>query len=586
MGRRRQRQLTGLIALIIVSAFAEVVSLGAVVPFIGVLASPDLVFRYAGVARLARAFGLVTPEQLMLPLTVLFAAAALVAGAMRMLVLWLSTAFTFASGTELSGEIYRRTLYQPYRVHVARSSSEVISGITNKVGNTMLGIVLPVLALISAVVSLVAVMTTLVVIDPIVASAAAVGFAVIYGFITWRARARLRLNGQRISSAQTQVIKALQEGLGGIRDVLLDGTQPVYCDVYRRADEVLRRAQGDNIVIANSPRHSIEALGLVLIAGLAYWLSLRGGGIVAALPLLGALALGAQRLLPALQQTYSSWAMIIGSQAILSDTLELLDQPLPEDALLPAPAPLALESSVCFKDVRFRYVNDGPWVLDDLNLTISKGARVGVVGSTGSGKSTMLDLLMGLLLPIEGELLVDGQPIVGKRLRAWQRTIAHVPQSIYLADASVAENIAFGIPRHSIDVRRVREAARRAQIADFVESKREGYDAFVGERGIRLSGGQRQRIGIARALYKAASVLVLDEATSALDNATEKSVMEAIEGLDRELTILLIAHRLTTVRRCDTIVQLENGRVVAQGSYDELVAKSQMFRHVADSATT
>jgi ATP-binding cassette, subfamily B, bacterial PglK len=571
--------------LVIVSALAEVVSLGAVVPFIGILAAPDVVFRNAGVANLAGAFGITTAEQLVLPLTVLFAALVVVAGAIRMLFLRLSTTFTFATGADLSRETYRRTLYQPYRVHVARSSSEVISGITTKVGGTMLGVVLPVLALISAAVSLVAIMSTLVMIDPLLACATTAGFALIYGLITWRARAQLRINSQRISSAQTEVVKALQEGLGGIRDVLLDGTQPVYCDIYRRADQLLRRAQGDNIVIANNPRYAIEAVGMVLIAGLAYWLSLREGGLVAALPLLGALALGAQRLLPALQQTYSSWATILGSQAILADTLDLLDQPLPEDAVVPAPAPLALNNSVCLKGVRFRYIDDGPWVLHDLDLTISKGARVGVVGSTGSGKSTMLDVLMGLLTPIQGELLVDGQAVVGKRLRAWQRTIAHVPQNIYLADASVAQNIAFGIPRHAIDIGRVREAARRAQIADFVESKPEGYDAFVGERGIRLSGGQRQRIGIARALYKSANVLVLDEATSALDNATEKSVMEAIEALDRDLTILLIAHRLTTVRGCDTIVQLENGRVVAQGSYDELVAKSQSFRRMADPTT-
>jgi ATP-binding cassette subfamily B protein len=573
-------------ALVVVSAFAEVLSLGAVVPFIAALAAPDVVFRYPGVAEAAHTFGVSEPRQLMLPLTVLFAAAAVVAGAIRMVLLWLSTSFTFASGAELSREIYRRTLYQPYGVHVRRSSSEVISGITNKVGGTMLGVVLPVLSLISAVISLTAIMSTLLVIDPIVAVVAAAGFALIYGLITWRARSRLHQNGQRISSAHTEVVKALQEGLGGIRDVLLDGTQPVYCDIYRRADQALRRAQGDNIVIANNPRHSIEALGMVLIAGLAYGLSLRDGGIVAALPLLGALALGAQRLLPALQQTYSSWAMIVGSQAILRDTLELLDQPLPADALEPPPAPLVLERSVCLKGVRFRYSDDGPWVLDDLDLTIRKGARVGIVGSTGSGKSTMLDLLMGLLTPTEGEVQVDEQVVTGQRLRAWQRTIAHVPQHIYLADASVAENIAFGVPRRSIDLSRVREAARRAQIAEFVESKPEGYDAFVGERGIRLSGGQRQRLGIARALYKQASVLVLDEATSALDNATEQSVMAAIEALDRDLTILLIAHRLTTVRRCDTIVQLENGHVVAQGSYDELVAHSQSFRRMAEAAST
>jgi ATP-binding cassette subfamily B protein len=206
---------------------------------------------------------------------------------------------------------------------------------------------------------------------------------------------------------------------------------------------------------------------------------------------------------------------------------------------------------------------------------------VGFVGSTGSGKSTTLDLLMGLLPPTEGALLVDGQPLTGRYLRAWQRTIAHVPQNIYLADTTLAENIAFGVPKVDIDAERVKQAARQAQVADFIESRPEGYEAFVGERGIRLSGGQRQRIGIARALYKQASILVFDEATSALDNATEQSVMDAIDGLDRDLTILLIAHRLTTVRHCDMIVELENGKVVAEGTYERLLESSPSFRAMA-----
>jgi ABC-type multidrug transport system fused ATPase/permease subunit len=224
-------------------------------------------------------------------------------------------------------------------------------------------------------------------------------------------------------------------------------------------------------------------------------------------------------------------------------------------------------------------------VLDGLTLSIPKGARVGLVGGTGSGKSTTLDLLMGLLEPTEGEVLVDGEPISGTRARSWQRCIAHVPQSIYLADTSIAQNIAFGAAPETIDMQRVRDAARRAQIADFIESRPEGYAAVAGERGVRLSGGQRQRIGIARALYKRASVLALDEATSALDNSTERSVLDAIEGLGRDLTILLIAHRLTTVRRCDTIVELARGRVVAQAPYEELLECSQSFRQVAQAGS-
>ncbi len=578
---RRRRQFVLLQGLMLVSAFAEVVSLGAVLPFLSILVAPEHVFGHPIVADVALAWGITSADQLVLPLTVAFVAAALIAGAIRILLLWASTRLAFASGADLGIEVYRRTLYQPYRVYLARNSSAVISGITNKVNGVVFGVLLPLLTLVSSTVLLVAIMLALIAIDPMVASVAAVGFGASYAMITWMSRRRLHRNSQRIAYEQTQVVKALQEGLGGIRDVLLDGTQPVYCNIYRQADYPLRRAQGNNVFIGQSPRYVMEALGIVLIAALAYVLSRQAGGVATALPVLGALALGAQRLLPALQQIYSAWAGIAGSHASLADTIALLDQPLPAEILQPAPAPLLFQDVIRFDAVRFRYAGDGPWVLDGLNLTIPKGARVGFVGSTGSGKSTTLDLLMGLLMPTEGELLVDGQPISGIRVRAWQQTIAHVPQSIYLADTTLAENIAFGVPPDTIDLDRVQQAARQAQIADFIESSPEGYQAYVGERGIRLSGGQRQRIGIARALYKQASVLVFDEATSALDNATEQLVMDAIEGLNRDLTILLIAHRLTTVRRCDTIVELEHGRLVAQGTYEQLLECSPSFRRMA-----
>lgn len=581
--KRRQHQFVLLMGLTVVSAFAEVISLGAVLPFLGILTAPDRVFNYPFVADVARAWGVTSADRLVLPLTLAFATAALVAGALRMLLLAVSTRLAFASAADLSMEVYRRTLYQPYRVHLARNSSEVITGITNKV-NGAVTVLIQFMTLISSMVLLVAITVALVAIDPVVAVVATIGFGLSYGLITWLSRNRLLRNSQRIAYEQIQVVKALQEGLGGIRDVLLDGAQPTYCEIYRQADQPLRRAQSNNAVITQSPRYAMEALGMVLIAALAYGLSRRGGGVASALPVLGALALGAQRLLPALQQGYSAWANIAGSQASLADALELLDQPLPAEMLQPAPAPLPFHSAIRFDAVRFRYTDDAPWVLDGLNLTIPKGGRVGFVGSTGSGKSTTLDLLMGLLAPTEGQLLVDGQTVDGHRLRAWQRTIAHVPQSVYLADTSLAENIAFGVPREKIDLDRVRLAARQAQIADFIEKRPEGYDAFVGERGIRLSGGQRQRIGIARALYKQASVLVFDEATSALDSSTEQSVMDAIEGLDRDLTILLIAHRLTTVRRCDTIVELGQGGVVAQGTYQQLLEQSPSFQRMAQGS--
>lgn len=569
-----------LMVLILIAAFAEVVSLGSVLPFIGILISPDRAFKVPIVAKLARVFGITSPHDLLVPLTIGFVVAAVIAGIIRQLLLWVSIRLAFATGADLGIDVYRRSLYQPYRVHVSLNSSEVISVIVSKVGDTVT-VMTQMLMLVSSLVMLATITLALVIIDPLVALLASAGFGASYGVITWMSRRQLHINSERIATEQTRMIKVVQEGLGGIRDVLLDGTQPVYCDIFRRADYPLRRAQGANMYISTSPRFAMETLGIIVIAGLTYGLSRQSGGLATALPVLAALAVGAQRLLPALQQGYNAWSSVASCEASLEKTIELLDQPLPAELLQPAPEPLRFQDSIRFDRVRFRYTSDGPWVLDDLDLTIRKGTRVGVVGSTGSGKSTTLDLLMGLLMPTDGELLVDGKPVAGNRIRAWQRTIAHVPQSIYLADATLAENIAFGVPHEAMDLARVRQAAAQAQIAEFIESRPEGYDASVGERGIRLSGGQRQRIGIARALYKQASVLVFDEATSALDNATEQSVMDAISRLDPNLTIVLIAHRLTTVRRCDTIIELQNGRLVAQGTYDQLIESSPSFRTMA-----
>lgn len=567
---RRRRQFVLLLGLTVLSSLAEVVSLSAVLPFIGILTQPEKVFESASMAGIVRAMGAKTGADLVVPLTAAFAAAALFAGALRLLLLWVSTRLANATGADLSLAVYRRTLYQPYSAHVARNSSEIISGITQKVG-TATGVLISVVAVATSTALFAAIMMTLLAVDPMVAIVAAASFGSAYGVIAWFTRRRLVLNSQSIAGQQTQVVKALQEGLGAIRDVLLDGTQAVYCDVYRKAILELQRAGGENSFINQAPRYAMEALGMALIAVFVLALSFRPGGIPAALPILAALALGAQRLLPLMQQLYGNWSVVAGSKAALVDVLALLDQPLPAEAHEPEPAPLALKQAIRFDNVRFRYGSNGPWVLDGISLVIPKGARIGFTGHTGSGKSTALDLLMGLLEPSQGKIQVDGIPIGLENRRAWQRTIAHVPQSIFLADTTIAKNIAFGVPSGQIDFERVRRSAAQARIAEFIESRPEGYGAIVGERGVRLSGGQRQRIGIARALYKQASVLVFDEATSALDNDTELAVMQAIEGLSKDLTILIIAHRLTTLKNCDTIVHLSHGRLAVQGANDGII---------------
>lgn len=577
---RRRGQFGLLLILMIFASFAEILSIGAVLPFLAVLTAPNRVFEHPAAQPIIQAMGLTEPGQLLLPLTIAFGLAALVAGAMRLLLLWASTRLSFATGADLSISIYRRTLYQPYEIHVARNSSEVINGISAKANGVIYSVIVPVLTLISASAMLLAILIALLSIEPMVALAAFGGFGLIYGSIIWITRAKKIKNSQYIARESTQVIKCLQEGLGGIRDVLIDGSQEAYCQIYRNADLPLRRAQGYNQYIGQSPRYGMEALGMLLIAVLAYMLAQQSDGIGKAIPILGALALGAQRLLPVMQQAYAAWSSVQGSQASLQDTLDLLDQPLPDYADQPAAKPLPFRQCISLNQISFRYSSQTPWVLNNLDLSIAKGSRIGFIGATGSGKSTLIDIVMGLLQPTEGVLEIDGQPIVMSNLRNWQAHIAHVPQAIFLADSTIEENIAFGIPANQIDHERVRQAACQAQIAGIIETWPEQYQTFVGERGIRLSGGQRQRIGIARALYKQADVIIFDEATSALDNETEQAVMQAIEGLSEELTILIIAHRLTTLKNCTQIVELGNGGVLRNGSYEDIVIKSPVIQPI------
>ena len=556
------------------SGGAELVSLGAVFPFLAVLSNPERLWQLPLVQPLAAQFGFTQASDLLLPATLAFAVSALLAALIRLMNLWLNGRLAAVVGSDLSCEAYRRTLYQPYRVHVQRNSSELITDTTTQINLTVVALN-SFLQLITSAVVAVCLFIGLLLIDAAIALAAATLFGSAYTLLGFANRRELRRNGQKIVEASRQQLKALQEGLGSIRDVLLDGSQHTYLQIYRQADRPQRQLQAKNIFLGVFPRYAFEALGMVAIALLGGLLVFQRGSGASVVSLLGVLALGAQRLLPALQQIYRSWASLKGCNAAIYAVLVMLNQPLPQ--LVKELKPSSLRESFRLEGVHFRYQLDQPEVLRGLDLEIRRGEHIGLIGSTGSGKSTTIDLLMGLLEPTAGMVLVDGEdlhdPTHPVRLAAWRAAIAHVPQYIYLADSSIAENIAFGVPREQIDMESVKRAASQAQIDSFIESIPRGYESFVGERGFRLSGGQRQRIGIARALYKHAQVLVFDEATSALDSDTESAVIEAIEGLSRELTVLMIAHRLSTVARCDRVIELSDGvvkRIVRPSDLDKV----------------
>lgn len=581
LSRRRQIQLGLLLLLLLLTALSEMVSLGAIFPFLTALGNAEALLQAPQLQPMLSLFRIETPQQLVTGLALGFIGAVVVANGLRLFTLRVQVNLSAAIAADVSSQIYHVTLRQPYSFHVRHNSSDLMQTVTGDVGRLANSILIPLLTFVSNAVLVPALIATLVLIDSTVALSAALLLGGTYTLI-YRTRQRLlKQNSQVIAQSGQRKIKAVQEGIGGIRDVLLDQSQDFFERVYQEAERVNRQATATNLIIAQSPRFLVEALSLSAIALLALGLG-KDGDFSQAVPVLGSLALGAKRLLPALQEGFGSLAQVQGSRAALVRVLMALQRSV--DPLLEQPValpPLPLQQELQLAGVWFRYGEDLDWVLQDLDLKIASKTTVAFVGSTGSGKSTTADVILGLLQPERGAVLVDGEPLEGVRLLQWQRGIAHVPQHIFLSDGTMAENIAFGVARDQIDRAQVEKAAQLAQIADFIEGLPAGYDSIVGERGIRLSGGQRQRIGIARALYRRASVMVLDEATSALDNATEREVMGAIEALSGELTIILIAHRLSTVERCDLVVELSQGRVVAQGTYGELLERSVSFQRMA-----
>lgn len=568
--KRRRMQFFLLLILMIIASILEVISIGAVVPFLGALTSPEQIYQHHLAQPLIQILEITDSSQLLLPLTVIFVIAALVSAAIRLLLLYVSIRLSYITGADLSINIYRRTLYQNYSVHTSRNSSEIINSIITKTNTVTANIIAPTLTFISSGVIMLGIISVVFTINAQVALITFSIFALLYWIITFYTKISLQKNSELIASQSTEMVKSLQEGIGGIRDVLIDGTQEFYCNLYQNADLSLRRASASNVFISSSPRYLMEAIGMILIAILAYALTLQEGGVVTAIPILGALALGAQKLLPALQQIYHSYSTIKGAKSSLSDVLDLLNQPLPHSVSQDLINLLPFKQEIVFKDLSFRYTKDTPWILKNVNLSFKKGETIGFIGVTGSGKSTLLDILMGLLIPTSGELLIDGVAITEENRRSWQLHISHVPQSIYLADSSIQENIAFGVEPEKIKKHGVVQAAQQAQVAEVINHLKNKYKTFVGEQGVQLSGGQRQRVGIARALYKDSDVLIFDEATSALDNQTEKKIMQQIAQLKDNQTIFIIAHRLKTLEQCDSVIRINTDYTIEQINYDQI----------------
>ena len=586
-GLRRRLWVLGF--LVLLSGFFEIAGVASIMPFMGMIVDPRLALENPWIARIHELLPL-APRPFMIFLGVVVLLVLFLSNLISALTVWSILRFSFAAGQDLSKTMFAVYLNHPYLFFLNRNTSELAQNTLFEIGRLVNGILIPSLTIASRVAIALSILVLLLAVNPLIALLSGMLLGAAYGGVFLLVRRTLAQTGQEISKENTRRFQIAYETFAGIKDIKILGREKAFFDLFSGPVERYSLYQSKSQMISLLPRYAMETLAFGGIIALVLVLLSMGGSLGKTLPLISLYALAGYRLMPTLQQIFANWSQIRFNLPAIDKVVADIEA-LPEFRTgdgrgsmsvptVPGPEnnPLSLKREIRFKEVSFAYPSSDEPVLNRLTVTIPANASVGIVGSTGSGKTTTLDILLGLLEPTEGALLVDGVPVTRENRRRWQASIGYVPQQIMLIDDSVRKNIAFGIPEDSIDEAKVERAARLAHLHDFVLSDLpDGYGTGIGERGVRLSGGQRQRIGIARALYHDPAVLVLDEATSALDNLTETVIMEALATLSRQKTILMVAHRLTTVRDCDFIVVLERGKVADIGSYDELLERSALF---------
>tara|TARA_B110000977_G_scaffold21051_1_gene25144 strand:+ start:5738 stop:7495 length:1758 start_codon:yes stop_codon:yes gene_type:complete len=566
--RERKKQVLLIILLSFIAAFAEIASIGALVPFIGVITNPDMIMTNDTIMAILGSFGITTASEMIPFFALFFSIIVILSGIIRYVLLWLQTKFSFAVGADLVKNIYERKLYQDYEEHVLDNSSNIISAITVKVRDLVNQTIGPCINLISSLLLLTAIAVFLLFLDPIIAIMAFGLFGTMYGIIAMLVKEKLVNQGRIMTESQNLIVKSLQESMGGIRDVIIASAQQIFLKRLVDYDLRARAATVDIIVISQAPRYVVESLGLVLIALVAYVLIFimgRSGDVIVTL---GALGLGAQRMLPILQQTYWSFSQISGGKKALKDVIGLISDKGPDSL---GYSKISFNNHISLSKISYAYPGTKNLILDNVSINVSKGSKIGIVGETGSGKSTLVDLIMGLLLPTSGSIDIDDVQIEKHiNLGSWRSLVCHVPQDIFLLDDTVSANIAFGIPESEIKKNLIKKVAEISGFASVAEKLPQKYQTIVGERGSSLSGGQKQRLGIARALYKDLDVIIFDEATSALDSITEKKIIDSIDLFDSSITIFMIAHRIETLKNCNEIWSLENGKINVS-RYQEII---------------
>lgn len=584
LNAKERRQFVALVLLTILMSAFEVTGVAAILPFLSLIGDPGMIETNPFIAWFARTTGLSDPMHVTVAFGLVVLVLLVLGMAVRAWGTYAQVKFSMMRAYTIATRLLRAYLRQPYVWFLSQNTAEFGQSLLSEVDMVVRQCILPAVLLISSFTITACIAVVLFVAEPAVALGTTLLLMSVYLVVFSVTRKRLdRIGRERIAFNKDR-FQTVQEIGGGIKEIKVMGLEGVAMDRFHTPAYGMARTQSLANILGKLPRFALEAVIYGgFISMILVMLALNGRQITDLLPLFGLLGMASMKLFPALQQIYAQLSVIRFSAPALiklhESTTTLTMPPLP-----PAGDPIHLKDRLELRDLSFAYPEAETPTLNGISTVIPARSTVGIVGGTGAGKTTMVDIILALLQPSSGELVVDGQVITHERRRDWQKTLGYVPQSIFLMDDTVAANIAYGIAADQIDMAAVEQAARTANLHDFImENLPDGYATRVGERGVRLSGGQRQRIGIARALYFDPDLLVLDEATSALDNLTEKAVMEAVHNLGGAKTVIMIAHRLSTVQGCDKILLMEKGRIKAEGTYDELLAQDAEFRRLASA---
>lgn len=561
-----------LLLLMSISSVTEIVSIGAIAPFLGALTSPDYLFQHELMKPINSFLDIKKSKDLLFPMTFLFILTVFLSAIFKISLLWFQTRTIHLINADLSSSIYKKVLHQSYNDHLLRNSSEIIAAVVTKSNMLLANLLHPILAIINSVLMITMALFLILTIDPKVLLIFPL-VLLIYIFMLALMKKRLFRYSNIINHESSHIVKIIQESLGMVRDIIIDRTQSFYFKIFYKAEHRNQNAQSKIKIISGMPRLIIEPIGMIIIVSLSYYYVQNIEKPLLIIPFLGMLALGAQKLLPIIQNIYTSISSIRGGHKLVEEGLDLLELKLPNiiGKFEKDVHSILLNKHIKLSNINFNYPSENHKVIQNLNLTIKKGERVGIIGPTGSGKSTLLDLILGLLIPTSGEIFIDDIRIDKSNILEWHKNLAHIPQDVYISDNTIYENIALGVDYNKIDKDVAHNVADQAKISSSILSMKKGFDTIVGENGSFLSGGQRQRIGIARALYKKANVLMLDEATSALDDKTEKEVLAEVCSLNRDITVIMITHRLSALKSFDKIVKINEGRILQIGSYSDVV---------------